>query len=307
MIFSPKKITAMLAIALTGCTGVLTAQSTRVQEVFPSTRVINSHSTETLKERTLDVRIGHRFGALNDGWETLYGFENVADVQIGVEYGITNDLMVGLNRNKGTGPYRALMNAFGKYRILAQTDDNKIPVSVTAMAQVSMSTMKRSPDTMAVNNFPKTGHRLIYSTQLMVSRRFGTWLSLQANGWWIHRNYVSNLDKNSVFAAGLAARIKCTKTLAIILDAAVPFSDLRKPANGYYFPLGAGLEFTTGAGHVFQLNFTNAGGLSEPDFLLDSRSDWFDGGFRFGFTISRHFMFKKKAKPGAEEENLLDF
>jgi hypothetical protein len=303
--FFRKHILLLAGIGLSVCS--LSAQSTRIQNVFPSSRVLNAHSTETLPARTMDIRIGHRFGTLSDGWETLYGLENVADVQIGVEYGITRDLMVGINRTKGTGPYRAMVHTFGKYRILAQTDDNKIPVSVALMAQASVSTMKANPDSTAINHFPKFGHRWQFSTQLMVSRRFGSWLSLQGNAWWLHRNYVNFADKNSVFVVGLAARAKITNSFALILDAAYPISDYRKPANGYYFPLGIGMEFNTGAGHVFQVNFTNAGGLSEPDFLLDSRADWLKGGFRLGFTISRHFMFKQKKKKDEVEENLLEF
>jgi hypothetical protein len=287
--------------------GSLSAQSTRIQNVFPSSRILNAHSTETLPARTLDIRIGHRFGTLSDGWETLYGLENVADVQIGVEYGITRDLMVGINRTKGTGPYRAMVHTFGKYRLLAQTEDNKVPVSVSLLAQASVSTMKRNPDSTAINHFPKAGHRWQFATQLMVSRRFGSWLSLQANAWWLHRNYVHYDDKNSVFVVGLGARAKLTNSFALILDGAYPLSGYRKPGNGYYFPLGVGMEFTTGAGHVFQVNFTNAGGLSEPDFLLDSRADWLNGDFRLGFTISRHFMFKEKKKKDEVEENLLEF
>jgi hypothetical protein len=285
----------------------LSAQSTRIQNVFPSSRILNAHSTETLPERTLDIRIGHRFGTLSDGWETLYGLENVADVQIGVEYGITRDLMVGINRTKGTGPYRAMVHTFGKYRLLAQTEDNKVPVSVSLMAQASVSTMKRNPDSTAINHFPKAGHRWQFATQLMVSRRFGSWLSLQANAWWLHRNYVHYNDKNSVFVVGLGARAKLTNSFALIFDGAYPISSYRNADNGYYFPLGVGMEFTTGAGHVFQVNFTNAGGLSEPDFLLDSRANWLKGDFRLGFTISRHFMFKAKKKKDEVEENLLEF
>jgi hypothetical protein len=303
--FFRKHILLLAGIGLFVCS--LSAQSTRIQNVFPSSRVLNAHSTETLPARTMDIRIGHRFGTLSDGWETLYGLENVADVQIGVEYGITRDLMVGINRTKGTGPYRAMVHTFGKYRILAQTDDNKVPVSVALMAQASVSTMKANPDSTAINHFPKFGHRWQFSTQLMVSRRFGSWLSLQGNAWWLHRNYVNFADKNSVFVVGLAARAKITNSFALILDAAYPISSYRKPSNGYYFPLGIGMEFNTGAGHVFQVNFTNAGGLSEPDFLLDSRADWFKGGFRLGFTISRHFMFKQKKKKDEAEENLLEF
>ncbi|MFT5386411.1 MAG: hypothetical protein ACI81W_003824, partial [Saprospiraceae bacterium] len=48
-------------------------------ETFKDTRVINTHSVETLPKRKLDIRIGHRFGDLagsRGGWKTFYGLEN---------------------------------------------------------------------------------------------------------------------------------------------------------------------------------------------------------------------------------------
>ena len=53
-------------------------------------------------------------------------------------------------------------------------------------------------------------------------------------------------------------------------------------------PVGFGLEFDTG-GHVFQLNLTNAKGLSAADYIPYTNTKWSDGEFRLGFTISRLF------------------
>jgi len=47
-----------------------------VYQTFKDTRVINSHTIETVAHRKLDFRIGHRFGPLSSGWQGLYGFEN---------------------------------------------------------------------------------------------------------------------------------------------------------------------------------------------------------------------------------------
>ena len=66
---------------------------------FNSSRVINSHSTEMLEKRTMDFRIGHRFGDIAGaigGPGTLFGIDNSADISIGLEYGITNNLNFGI-------------------------------------------------------------------------------------------------------------------------------------------------------------------------------------------------------------------
>ena len=57
----------------------------------------------------------------------------------------------------------------------------------------------------------------------------------------------------------------------------------------FHFPLGFGLEWETGGGHVFQMNFTNATGLVETDYIPYTTTSWLDGEYRFGFTIARKF------------------
>ena len=87
-------------------------------KTFSSTRIICGHSVETLPARTMDFRIEHRFGDMfgtNGGVQNMFGFDNLADIRIALEYGITNDLMIGFGRSKGTGsPYRSLLDGFVK-------------------------------------------------------------------------------------------------------------------------------------------------------------------------------------------------
>ena len=85
-----------------------------------------------------------------------------------------------------------------------------------------------------------------------------------------------------------------SKSLALIFDLTIPFSELRnqEDADGnreFYYPLGFGLEWETGGGHVFQINLTNASGIVETDYIPYTNSNWLDGEYRFGFTISRQF------------------
>ena len=57
-------------------------------QTFKDTRVINSHSVETLQKGILDFRIGHRFGDIDGGFATFYGLETAADVIFEFDYGI---------------------------------------------------------------------------------------------------------------------------------------------------------------------------------------------------------------------------
>ena len=97
---------------------------------FNDTRVVNGHSVELLEEKTLDLRISHRFGsiAVPNAGRTLFGFDNSTDIRIGLEYGITDKLMVGAGRSKGAFPLTEVWDGLAKYKILTQS--NKIPFSL---------------------------------------------------------------------------------------------------------------------------------------------------------------------------------
>ena len=259
-----------------------------IGRTFKDTRIINTHSTEGLAKRKLDIRIGHRFGDLKDGWETLYGLENAADVLIGADYGITNKLMVGLNRTKGGGPLTALINTTVKYKLLGQKAGGGSPLSLSLLFVNTISTLKKVDNPESLAYFEKFQHRMSYTFQALIARKFADALSFQLTPAYTYRNLVNYDDSNGMFSLGIAMRVQITKVLGLIADAAIPFSALRNAENGYYFPLGVGLEIDTG-GHIFQINLTNARGMVATDYLPYTKSNWLDGEFRLGFTISRTF------------------
>jgi len=263
-----------------------TAQE-RVHQTFKDTRIINTHSVETIPKRRLDIRIGHRFGDLTGGWDSFYGLENATDIMLGADLGILNNLSIGLHRTKGSGPLSRLLTTTLKYRALHQ-EDGGLPISLTVVGMASASTMGSSESPDALNNFSKFSHRMIYAGQVLIARKFSDAFSLQLIPGYVHRNVVPFNDQNGLFSFGAAARVQLTKTMGIIVDGTFPLSELRTAGNDYFPALGFGLEFETG-GHVFQVNFTNATAIMETDYIPNTRTSWGNGEFRLGFTISRTF------------------
>ena len=258
---------------------------------FKDTRVINTQSAETLPARKMDFRVSHRFGDLagsNGGWPTFYGLEDAADVLIGIDYGITDRLTVGLNRSMGAGPLTQLVNGTLKFKLVSQSVEEGAPFTLSVLGGTSLSTVSRIDDPNILTSFPRTIHRLIYNTQLLFARKFSERFSLQISPGYVYRNLVLDNDENGLFNLGFAARLQITKVFGLIVDTTIPFSELRTTEEGFYIPLGFGLEIDTG-GHVFQVNLTNATGLAPTDYIPNTRSNWLDGEFRLGFTISRLF------------------
>ncbi|MEQ8707254.1 MAG: DUF5777 family beta-barrel protein [Phaeodactylibacter sp.] len=267
-------------------------------QTFKDSRLVNIQSVETLSKRRLDVRIGHRFGDLlgdNGGWSTFYGLEQATDVMIGAEYGATDKLTLGFFRTKGAGALpdgqaglRQVLNGTVKYALLQQSKGGA-PVSLTFWGVAAASTAERiadNPD--IIRNFSSFSHRMAYHGQLMIASRLSDRIALQLTPGYTHRNVVAFQDENGLFSLGLGTRLQLSRVFGIIADVTLPFSDYRTSENGFYPALGLGLEIDSG-GHLFQLNFTNATGIMETDFIPYTTSNWLDGEFRFGFTISRLF------------------
>jgi len=269
---------------------------TRIEKVrtFAGTRIISAHSVETLPKGTMDFRIEHRFGDMfgtNGGPQNMFGFDNLSDMRIALEYGVTDQLMVGFGRSKGTGaPYRSLLDGFVKFKVLQQGESS--PVSVSLGAGTSFSYMTASDDISQVNHFPNWQHRFAYYTQLNMARAFGDRLSLAILPTLTHRNYVAANDQNGLFSLGSAMRIKLSGRFALIAEYFHSFAAKEwRPNELYRQSLGVALEWTT-FGHNFTVNLTNASGLGETQFIPYTTEDWLKGQFRFGFCVSRKFEFE---------------
>jgi hypothetical protein len=269
-------------------------EETFVPKTFASTRIICGHSVETLPERTLDFRIEHRFGdmfGVNGGVQNMFGFDNLADIRIALEYGITKNMMVGFGRSKGANtPYRSLLDGFLKYRVLSQGKES--PISLSAIAGASFTYMTASSDISQVSHFPKFSHRFAYFTQLNAARRFGDRVSIALMPTLVHQNYVASNNQNDVFAIGAAARVKLTSRFALITEYYHTFAAAGlRPTSEFKRSLAFALEWYT-FGHTFTINVTNAAGIGETQFVNNSYSDWLKGQFRLGFCVARKFSWE---------------
>jgi hypothetical protein len=256
---------------------------------FSDTRVINGHATETLGKGTFDLRITHRFGeiATPSSGRTLFGLDNSTDIRIALEYGITDELMIGLGRSKGFSPYSELWDGLVKYKIIEQ--NSKFPISLSVASSAFFTSMRATNDSTSITSFRKPAHRFSYYSQMLISKCWGNIFTVQLAPGILHRNYVPFGERNSLFALGGMIRYNFYGKLSLVAEYYHLFRpELATTSITYQQPLAVGLEIKTYA-HVFQLNFMNSEGIGEGQFIPYTFGNWLEGQFRFGFTISRHF------------------
>jgi opacity protein-like surface antigen len=262
-----------------------TKETNYTTATFKSTRVLNGHSIERMQEGQLDVRISHRFGTLNSGGYNFFGLDQ-SNIHLGLEYGITNWLMVGVGRSE----FEKTFDGFAKFSILRQsTGAKEMPVSVSVVTSIALKTQKW-PDQTRTNYFTS---RLAYVGQVLVARKISQGLSVQLTPAYLHRNLVATeLDPNDIFAMGAGARLKLTKRISLNGEYYYIANPKKNFSTQIYNPLSLGFDIETG-GHVFQLFFTNSLGMTEKQFLGATTGSWKKGDIHFGFNISRVFSLKK--------------
>ncbi|MBI3219481.1 MAG: hypothetical protein HYZ44_08215 [Bacteroidetes bacterium] len=252
---------------------------------FKGTRIINGHSVEMKGAGELEFIISHRFGTINSGSYNLFGLDQ-AYIRIGLEYGITDRLGVGIGRSS----FNKIYDAYLKYKVIRQsTGPGSSPVTVTAFGSINIQDFEQTPGT-----YSTYMDRASYIGQLLIARKFSPKISLQLTPTFIHTNVVDQSKlTNDQLAMGFGARYKLTKSLAINAEY---FYRVNPIANTpYYNSLGVGLDIETG-GHVFQLVLSNTQGMIERTFVTETADNFFDGGIHFGFNITRAFQLKKKTK-----------
>jgi Membrane bound beta barrel domain (DUF5777) len=260
-----------------------------ISATFKGTRIINGHSVETVKKKHLDFLIMHRFGTLNSGYKNVFGLDE-SRVRISFEFGITDNLTVGVGRSSYLKEY----DYYAKYRLLRQKTDNSMPVSVTLFATASTNTTDTSPSMQFFNNT----QRQSYVSQLLIARKFSDNLSLQLMPTILHRNKTeTTLDPNTLYALGMGGRIKLNKRLSFNAEYFyVPKTIAGKSRDSQYTNnLSIGFDIETG-GHVFQLHLTNSRGMIDKQFIGGTTGQWKKGDIFYGFNISRMFSLDKKSK-----------
>ena len=252
-----------------------------VKATFKTTRVLNGHSIEQVASRHLDFRINHRFGLLNSGYDQFYGLD-YARIRLSLEYGINDWAMIGIGRNN-LG--RKAWDYFAKFRVLRQTKDNSIPLSVSLLGTAAVDITK-------IANSTSLTDRTTYTSQILLARKFTEGISIQLTPTYIHRNQVETPDlNNDVFALGIGGRFKISRRTSFNVEYFYVMDPKKVTNDKLQNSLSVGFDIETG-GHVFQLHFTNSLGLIEKDFIAGTTNRWDKGQIGYGFNISRTFSFR---------------
>jgi len=256
---------------------------------MPTTKTVDKHHTE--------FDISHRFGNIGGegggGVHTLYGFDVASDIYFSFDYGILKNLQIGIGRSK----QQELIDVDIKYRPLTQKTGGS-PISLAIYEDVGAIPEANSTFYAATDSNHNLADRLVYLSQLIISRRFDKHLSVELLPTLSFRNYVlytinsnnDTYDENFIPAIGVGFRYMFTSVTGIVADYYYIISPYRVDNNvqSFYNAFSIGLEMHTG-GHVFHITLSNASSLNPNNIIPYTTDAWRNGGFKMGFSISRMF------------------
>ena len=257
-----------------------------VRFTFGTTTLIDNSTVETPYKGGLEMEISHRFSLIQN-YHNLFGIYGSANTRIGLNYGITDRLMIGA----GTTKDYQLQDIHWKYLILRQTEDDKMPVSLSYYGNIVLDL--RTEDAFGPKESFRQIHRLSYFTQLIVARKINKMFSVQIAPSLVYFNSVpQNVDstagyKNLNFglSAGARANLFGSHSLIIEYDQLLTKQDIvvqPKPN------LSLGWEIGT-ATHSFQVFVANYNQIINQRNLVFNTNDFKKGDYLVGFNIHIRF------------------
>jgi hypothetical protein len=264
----------------------LKVKSKAVRFTFGTTTLIDNNTTETLYKGSIELQIHHRF-SLIENYHNLFGIYGSANTRIGLSYGITDRIMIGV----GTTKDYQLQDIQWKYAILRQTEDNKIPVSLSYYGNIVIDA--RSKDNFGPEESFRTIHRLSYFTQLIVARKINDMFSVQVAPSVAYFNSVpQNIDSTSGYknlnfgiSAGARANLFGSHSVIIEYDQLLTKQDIAVQPKPN---LSLGWEIGT-ATHSFQVFVANYNQIINQRNLVFNTNDWEKSQWLVGFNIHVRF------------------
>lgn len=259
--------------------------STPVMFTFGTSTLIDNQTVATPFKGSLELQIQHRFSNI-ENVHNLFGIYGAANTRMGLSYGITDKLMVGA----GTTKDYKLQDIQWKYLILQQTEDNKMPVSVSYYGNLVADLQKE--EVFGPTASYKEMHRLSYFTQLIVARKINDMFSVQVapsmayfNSVPVYSDTTGYKNMNFGISAGARANLFGSHSLILEYDQLLTKQDLDDQPKPN---LSLGWEINS-ATHTFQIFVANYSQIISQRNLLYNKNDFTKGDYLVGFNITVRF------------------
>jgi hypothetical protein len=300
----------MLFIAGTGFAFAQEADSTAAEPevtekplakaAFESGICMDNQTVAIPPSKTLEFVLQHRFGVIQNGWSDLAGIWGASNIRMGLNFSITENVLVGL----GTTKNNRLQDLQVKYTFLRQRKEGGFPVTIAYYGNLSLN----ATDKVNFGTGYKFSDRLAWYHEFMIARRFCNEFSAQLGISYTHFNKVDKtMDStatNDALGISLLARVKVSPQSSIVLSYLQPLLVNYDPAfivragkdwisvpdKAPYANVSLGWEISTST-HAFHIYMSAANGIVPSEVVMHNTNNFFNGFILLGFNMTRLWGF----------------
>jgi len=267
---------------------------------FESNYLVDDQTTVVYDKKTLGFAIQHKFATIDDGISNLWGIYGAAtNIRLAMEYVPVKNLQIGA----GISRKKMMTDLNAKYSILQQTSDNKMPVGLAVYGVIGLD--GRGADKFESGTVVDTkgqttpnpiefSDKISYFSQVIVSRKFTEWLSVQGGASFTHYNMVGWDENHDLFALHALGRVKVSPQSSLTFNYNQPLkieSISEQTTMPDYKPTVAiGWQISTFT-HAFQIYVSNAPNMLPMENMMYNRAKFDKNGIAIGFTITRLWAF----------------
>jgi len=246
------------------------------EEMFWSPAVIILPSTTSLEAGDLDFTIYHAFGPVSSGFNNLFGLDAAANIRFGLDYGLTDGVMLGLGRSR----FRKVWDGRLKARLA-----DLAGWQVAAFYSAALETPEDGR---------KTVDRLSYHSSLLVGGKVSDRLVVQVAPAFTRFVFAPDqldpsggvlISQNNHVSVATATRYELTSTVSLTAEY---LARVGNTSDGTSNVLSFGVDIETG-GHVFQMFFSSSQWTTPHHAIAWSRTPPSDMDFGWGFNVHRAF------------------
>jgi len=257
-----------------------------VKATFTTNMLIDNPTVIQPFKGNINFEIYHRFSNFSNGIKDLYGIYGEANTRLGLVYGISDRVMVGIGTTKNS----QLQDLNWKIALLQQTQSGSMPVSLTYFGNLVLDARDKSYFGPSAEY--KFAHRLSYFTELILAKKFSKVFSFQVAPVFAYYNGVDNNYKNLDLGLSLGGRAKILPSHSIILEYDMPFFKNNTSATEPASPkpnFGLGWEIGTGT-HCFQIFVANYHDIIyQHNLVYNTQSGINKNNLQLGFNITVRF------------------
>lgn len=242
---------------------------------FHSPQAVNLPTAATLPSRALLFEISHRFlPPISDGSGALWGLDGPVYNRLGLAYGVTDRVMVGLLRSNFDDNLE--LNA---KLLLHEGDGSGVTYQVGAMAGAAFNFGATAVGGVEDNEGQ-------YYAQALINASFADRFALGVVPTAFRNLRIEDVEPVSTFVLGLHGQYYATDRVSLLAEWVLSVESVNYPHDG----VSGGVEIQT-RGHFFKLVLTNQVRMNPTQYLVGTPFEYGKDDWRLGFNITRLLRF----------------